>query len=57
VIKYLYNPTFYAYSRTSNVLEGLLACNALESLESIMTVWLAVECSYCHSTEVVKHGK
>src|SRR4028118_1235563 len=24
---------------------------------SIMTVWLAVECPHCHSTEVVKHGK
>ena len=22
-----------------------------------MTVWLAVECPHCHSTEVVKHGK
>ena len=22
-----------------------------------MTVWLAVECRYCHSTEVVKQGK
>jgi hypothetical protein len=21
-----------------------------------MTVWLAVECPHCHSTEVVKHG-
>ena len=22
-----------------------------------MTVWLPVECTHCHSTEVVKHGK
>lgn len=22
-----------------------------------MTVWLAIECTHCHSTEVAKHGK
>lgn len=22
-----------------------------------MTVWIAVECPHCHSTDVIKHGK
>jgi transposase-like protein len=26
-------------------------------LEMLMTVWIAVECPDCHSTDIIKHGK